>query len=78
MTSVRHLPIRGRHVAATVPFGTSYLTMVLAPRRPLGGSLPQRLPWIILATGLVLTVLASFLMLRLAGAGERQPPRSTP
>ncbi len=56
LTSVRHLPLSGRTAVDSVPFGDAALTLVVAARRPLGGTLPERLPWIILIVGLVLSV----------------------
>jgi len=66
LTSVRRLPVTGRQASATIPFGSTYLTLEVSPRGSLGGSLPQRLPWIIAAAGVVLTVFFVLLMLRLA------------
>ena len=53
VTSVRHLPLPGRHSAVSVPFGDSFLTLVVSARQPLGGSLPQRLPWAIAIAGVL-------------------------
>lgn len=70
VTNVARLPIAGRQASGRVPFGTTYFTLVISPRRPLGGALPQRLPWIILAAGLVLTLGAALLMTRLVQGRE--------
>lgn len=65
LASVGHLPLPGRHIVVTVPFGDSALTLVVSPRRALGGTLPQRLPRAIVALGILLTLGASALTLRL-------------
>ncbi len=66
VTSVARLPVQGRHSTLHVPFGDNVLTLVVAARQPLGGALPQRLPWIILIAGLILSAVAALLTLRLA------------
>jgi serine phosphatase RsbU (regulator of sigma subunit) len=53
------LPLSGRHDAVTVPFGDSSLHIVMTPHKALGGTLLQRLPWILALGGLVLTLLAT-------------------
>src|SRR5206468_1305331 len=65
VTSLSHLPIRGQRATLRVPFGDRVLTLVVAPRQPLAGTLPQRLPWIIAIVGVVLAVGAATLTLRL-------------
>jgi serine phosphatase RsbU (regulator of sigma subunit) len=50
------LPLTGQTARATVPFGDTVLTLVTTSRRHLGSSLSRRLPWIILVTGLLLTL----------------------
>jgi serine phosphatase RsbU (regulator of sigma subunit) len=65
VASLDHRPIRGRQARLKVPFGDRALTLVVAPRQPLAGSLPQRLPWIIGIVGVVLSVGAAALTLRL-------------
>jgi len=66
LTSVRRLPLTGRQDSVTLPFGDTYLTLVVSARGSLGGALPQRLPWIIAPVGAVLTLFLALLMLRLA------------
>jgi serine phosphatase RsbU (regulator of sigma subunit) len=61
VTSLSNPPIRGRQAKEEVPFGDTVLTLVVAPRRALAGTLPQRLPWVILGAGLVLTLAAGVL-----------------
>jgi serine phosphatase RsbU (regulator of sigma subunit) len=65
VTSLSSLPIRGRQATEKVPFGDTVLTLQVAPRRPLGGTFPQRLPWIIVIVGIVLTLGAAALTVRL-------------
>ena len=66
VTSLDHLPIRGRQSrATTIPFGDTVLTLVVAPREALSGALPQRLPWIIAIAGALLTLGAAAVTMRL-------------
>ena len=55
-TNVVHLPLRGTVSTAVVPFGSSVLTLVIAPTSPLAGRWSELLPWGILVIGLLLTV----------------------
>jgi serine phosphatase RsbU (regulator of sigma subunit) len=50
------LPLRGVTARASVPFGDTVLTLVTTPRTHLGSTLSQRLPWILLLSGLLLTL----------------------
>lgn len=68
VTSLRRLPVQGNRSTLRIPFGDTVLTLVVAPRQPLAGTLPQRLPWIILIVGLVLASGAALLTLRLQRA----------
>ncbi len=65
VTSLAHPPIQGRQAKATIPFGDTALTLVVAARHPLAGSLPERLPLIILLAGVILTLMAAALTGRL-------------
>jgi serine phosphatase RsbU (regulator of sigma subunit) len=65
VTSLTHLPVQGDHAAETVPFGDTHLTLVVSPRGALGGTLPQRLPWLIGAAGVLLASGAAALTVRL-------------
>ncbi len=65
VTSLDKLPIRGRQARERVPFGDTVLTLVVAPRQALAGSFPQRLPWIIAIAGVLLSVGAAALTVRL-------------
>jgi serine phosphatase RsbU (regulator of sigma subunit) len=53
------LPLRGTTSRITVPFGDTVLTLVTSPRTHLGASLSQRLPLLLLLSGLLLTAIAS-------------------
>jgi serine phosphatase RsbU (regulator of sigma subunit) len=59
------LPIRGNVVRTSIPFGDSSVTLVTAPRGPLGGTLGGALPWIFLVGGVVLTLGAAVLTYQL-------------
>ena len=48
--------MNGRRSIVTVPFGDTSFTVSVTARRPLGGSLPQRLPWAIAIVGTLLTL----------------------
>src|SRR5579884_3904324 len=65
IASVRRLPMSGRQSTVRVPFGDTTFTVAVAERRPLAGTLPQRLPWVIAIVGSLLTLGASLLTLRL-------------
>ena len=67
VTDLKKLPIRGRHASISIPFGDNVFTFVVTPRRPLGGTFPQRLPWLIAIVGLLLSVAA--------GAADRSAAR---
>jgi serine phosphatase RsbU (regulator of sigma subunit) len=49
------LPLRGDTYREEIPFGDTALTLVTSPIGHLGGSLEALLPWVFLATGVVLT-----------------------
>ncbi|MBV8432618.1 MAG: hypothetical protein JO244_15750, partial [Solirubrobacterales bacterium] len=68
VTSLKRLPVRGSRSTLRIPFGDTVLTMVVSPRQPLAGTLPQRLPWIILIAGVLLSVGAALLTWRLQRA----------
>ncbi|HTL84409.1 MAG TPA: PP2C family protein-serine/threonine phosphatase [Acidimicrobiia bacterium] len=56
------LPLSGRHDSVTVPFGDSSLHIVMKPHKDLGGTLLQRLWWILALGGLVLTLITTALV----------------
>jgi serine phosphatase RsbU (regulator of sigma subunit) len=57
-TDVHSLPIQGA-LRTRVPFGSSSFIVNMASAGPLEGTLPQDLPWIILAAGIVLSLAAA-------------------
>ena len=63
--SVSTVPLTGRTAVATVPFGDTTLTLVGTPMGTLGGSLDQRLPWIVGVIGVVLSLAAALMTERL-------------
>ena len=65
VTNLRHPPITGQRSTLRIPFGNTDLTTVVAARQSLAGSLPLRLPWIILIAGAVLAIGAGALAVRL-------------
>jgi hypothetical protein len=65
IASVRRLPLPGRHATEKVPFGNTVLTVTVASRGSLTGSLPERLPWVIAIVGVLLTLGATALTVRL-------------
>jgi serine phosphatase RsbU (regulator of sigma subunit) len=64
-SSVADPHFTGRSAATTVPFGDGSLRLVMAPRRELGGSLLARLPWLIVAFGVLISLAAALLTDRL-------------
>ena len=59
------LPISGRKASASVPFGTSALTLVASSDGNLGGSLSGRLWWILAIAGALLAIASAFTAERL-------------
>jgi serine phosphatase RsbU (regulator of sigma subunit) len=55
-TNVSHLPLTGTVSTATVPFGSSVLTLVISAKDPLSGRWSELLPWGILVVGLLFTL----------------------
>ena len=66
VTDAAHLPLRSPSYAQTVPYGNSALTLAMSSRVPLAGSLPKNLPWISAVLGVLLTIAAAFMTLRLS------------
>lgn len=71
LRTVRKLPLPGRTARVRVPFGDQELTVLVSPRRALGGSLPQSLPWAIGIVGALLTAGAVMLTAGLARGRRR-------
>jgi serine phosphatase RsbU (regulator of sigma subunit) len=65
VTDLKRLPIGGRHASISIPFGDSILTFVVTPRRPLGGTFSQRLPWAVAIVGVLLSLGAAVMTARL-------------
>jgi serine phosphatase RsbU (regulator of sigma subunit) len=55
-TNASHLPLTGAVSSAIVPFGSSALTLVISPKKPLAGRWSELLPWGILVGGLLFTI----------------------
>jgi serine phosphatase RsbU (regulator of sigma subunit) len=66
VTSLKHLPIKGRQASDVVPFGAGVFTIVVSPNGSLGGAFFERLPWIIALVGLLLSLAAALMTDRLA------------
>lgn len=56
LASTPDLPMAGRRAQVSVPFGDTTLLLVMSPSEHLGGDLLGLLPWIILGTGLAMTL----------------------
>ena len=65
VTDVDHLPLPSPSYAQTVPYGNTSLTLAMSSRVPLAGSLPKNLPWISAVLGVLLTIAAAVVTLRL-------------
>lgn len=65
VANVRQLPLTGHLTTVHVPFGDRSLTLIVAARGPLAGTLPQILPWTIAVVGVLLTLAAGALAVRL-------------
>jgi serine phosphatase RsbU (regulator of sigma subunit) len=59
------LPISGDAVRVAIPFGNSRVTLVAAPRGPLGGALGGALPWVFLVGGAVVVTGSAFVTYQL-------------
>jgi serine phosphatase RsbU (regulator of sigma subunit) len=71
VTSLKHLPIKGRQASDVVPFGAGVFTIVVSPVGSLGGSFFEHLPWIIALTGLLVSLAAALMTDRLASRRRR-------
>jgi len=71
VTSLQDLPVDGRRASSSVPLGDRALTLVVTPRGSLGGTFFRILPWIVVAFGLALSIVAAILADRLARRRER-------
>jgi serine phosphatase RsbU (regulator of sigma subunit) len=66
VTSLHRFPIKGRQASTVVPFGDSAFMLVVTPRGPLGGTFFERLPWIVVIVGVLISLAAAALTDRLA------------
>jgi serine phosphatase RsbU (regulator of sigma subunit) len=65
ITSAQRVPLPGHRAVVTIPFGDTFLTLRASRRSSLAGSLPRDLPWLIGVVGVLLTIGAAVLTLRL-------------
>ncbi len=65
VTDLKSVPIRSQHASISIPFGNNSFTFVVTPHRPLAGSFPQRLPWLIGIVGVLLSIGAALVTVRL-------------
>jgi serine phosphatase RsbU (regulator of sigma subunit) len=65
ITSARHIPLPGHRAVVTIPFGDTFLTVRATARSSLAGALPRDLPWLIGIIGVLLTIGATALTMRL-------------
>ena len=65
LKTTNNLPIQGTVAREAVPFGSSTLTLVMSPKRPLTGTWSALLPWGILILGLLFTIGVAILVERL-------------
>jgi serine phosphatase RsbU (regulator of sigma subunit) len=61
-----HVPLPAPRAREVVAFGDTSLLLVMTPHEPLGGSLLARLPWVLAAGGVLVTLMAATLVARLA------------
>jgi serine phosphatase RsbU (regulator of sigma subunit) len=65
VSDLKKPPMQGRQASISIPFGDSALTFVVSPRRPLGGTFAERLPWGVGILGLLLSLGAGALTVRM-------------
>jgi serine phosphatase RsbU (regulator of sigma subunit)/type II secretory pathway pseudopilin PulG len=65
LTDLKTVPLSGQTASLSIPFGNNSFTFVVNARHPLLGSFPQRLPWLIGIVGVLLSIGAALLTLRL-------------
>jgi serine phosphatase RsbU (regulator of sigma subunit) len=66
VSNATHFPLPSPSHTETVPFGNNALTLAMSSQAPLTGSLPRDLPWIIAILGVLLSLAAAALVLRLS------------
>ncbi len=65
VTDLKDLPLKGQTASISIPFGDNSFTFVVNARHSLVGSFPQRLPWLIAIVGVLISIGAALLTLRL-------------
>jgi serine phosphatase RsbU (regulator of sigma subunit) len=65
VSDLKHLPLKGQTAMTSIQFGSNSFTFVVNARHPLVGSFTQRLPWLIAIVGVLLSIGAALLTLRL-------------
>ncbi|HEX4281440.1 MAG TPA: PP2C family protein-serine/threonine phosphatase [Solirubrobacteraceae bacterium] len=65
VTDLNTLPMTGQTASISIPFGSNSFTFMVSAKQSLVGSFPQRLPWLIVIVGVLLSIGAALLTLRL-------------
>ena len=65
VSDLKDLPLKGQTAMTSITFGSNSFTFVVNARHPLVGSFPERLPWLIGIVGVLLSIGAALLTLRL-------------
>jgi serine phosphatase RsbU (regulator of sigma subunit) len=65
VTDLKKLPLTGQTAKLSIPFGDNSFTFIVNARQPLVGSFPQALPWLTAIVGVLLSIGAALLTLRL-------------
>jgi serine phosphatase RsbU (regulator of sigma subunit) len=65
VSDLKDLPLKGQTAMTSIAFGSNSFTFVVNARHPLVGSFTQRLPWLIAVVGVLLSIGAALLTLRL-------------
>jgi serine phosphatase RsbU (regulator of sigma subunit) len=65
VTDLKTVPLTGQTASVSIPFGDTSFTFVVNARQPLVGSFPERLPWLIAIVGVLLSIGAALLTVRL-------------
>lgn len=71
ISTVKQLPLPEPRATTVIPFGDNAITVVISASQPLGGALPEEMPWVIAVIGVLLTIGASVLTFRLIWGGSR-------
>ena len=65
VTDLKNVPLTGQTASISIPFGSNSFTFVVNARHSLVGSFPERLPWLIAIVGVLISIGACLLTLRL-------------